>query len=136
MIRSRDRDMRLLYIAYPLLTVSDESAGGAEQMLWTLEREMVSAGVHSVVAASAGSQVSGELWSTGEPCSVLDDFERRNREHQDKIVEFVRGRSLQGMPFGLVHDQSGSFWPRAHEIEVPVLATLHLPRSFYPQEFF
>ena len=30
--------MKILYVAYPLLTVSEESAGGAEQMLWTLER--------------------------------------------------------------------------------------------------
>jgi glycosyltransferase involved in cell wall biosynthesis len=31
---------------------------------------------------------------------------------------------------------SGSFWRRAAEIETPVLATLHLPRNFYPAESF
>ena len=30
--------MKVLYVACPLLTLSEESAGGAEQMLWTLER--------------------------------------------------------------------------------------------------
>ena len=44
--------MKVLYIAYPLLTVSGESAGGAEQMLWTLEREMAERGVSTTVAAS------------------------------------------------------------------------------------
>src|SRR5437764_5775410 len=127
---------RALYIAYPLLTVSEESAGGAEQMLWTLEREMAALGVSTTVAASSGSCVSGELFCTGDPCTQPDDFERRNREHQERIIEFVRGRARQGRIFDLVHDQSGSFWPRAAEIDVPVLATLHLPRHFYHPQYF
>ncbi|HEY6350068.1 MAG TPA: glycosyltransferase [Candidatus Angelobacter sp.] len=132
----RPPDHSILYVSYPLLTVSDKSAGGAEQMLWTLEREMAKRGARTTVAASAGSQVSGELFITGEPCSVPDDFERRNREHQDRVLEFVRTRSRQGRPLDLVHDQSGSFWPRAAEIDVPVLATLHLPRNFYAAQLF
>src|SRR5215470_9041637 len=118
----RPRALRILYVAYPLLTVSDDSAGGAEQMLWTLEREMAARGGRTTVAASAGSQVRGELFVTGEACSRPDDFERRNREHQDKIVEFIRAREREGRPFNLVHDKSGSFWPRAAEIDVLVLA--------------
>ena len=123
---------RVLYVAYPLLTVSEASAGGAEQVLWTLEREMEGRGTVTTVAASLGSRVSGELFVTGEPCSRTDDFERRNREHQDTIIDLVRQRMLEGRPFDLVHDMSGSFWTRAAEIDVPVLATLHLPRDFYP----
>jgi glycosyltransferase involved in cell wall biosynthesis len=127
---------QILYVAYPLLTVSEESAGGAEQMLWTLDREMSVHGISTTVAASAGSCVSGELFSTGDPCTQPDDFERRNREHQDRVVEFIRARVRQGRPFDLVHDQSGSFWPRAAEVDAPVLATLHLPRHFYPPHYF
>ncbi len=127
---------RVLYVAYPLLTVSESSAGGAEQVLWTLEREMNRRGARTTVAASAGSRVSGELFSTGGPCSLTDDFERRNREHQDAIIELVRQRTLEGRPFDLVHDMSGSFWTRASEIDVPVLATVHLPRHFYPPAQF
>lgn len=127
---------RVLYVAYPLLTVSEASAGGAEQVLWTLEHEMATRGVHTTVAASAGSSVSGELFETGEPCSQPDDFDRRNREHQDRIVHFVWQRALEGNPFDLIHDHSGSFWKRAAEVEVPVLATLHLSRHFYQPELF
>lgn len=127
---------RILYISYPLLTVSEESAGGAEQMLWVLEREMARRGVKTTVAASAGSEVSRELFVTGEACNAPDDFERRNREHQDKILELVRARAGQVRAFDLIHDKSGSFWPRAAEIDVPVLATLHLPRNFYPPQLF
>jgi glycosyltransferase involved in cell wall biosynthesis len=128
--------LRVLYIAYPLLTVSDASAGGAEQVLWTLEREMARQGTLTTVAASAGSRVSGELFSTGEPCTRNDDFERRNREHQERIIKLLQQRRGEGRGFDLVHDMSGSFWPRAAEVEAPVLATLHLPRHFYPAESF
>lgn len=133
---TRRPDYSILYIAYPLLTVSPHSAGGAEQMLWTLEHEIAARGIHTTVAASAGSSVSGDLFVTGKPCSVPDDFERRNREHQDRVVEFVGKRSREGRGFDLIHDQSGSFWPRASEVGIPVLATLHLPRSFYASELF
>jgi glycosyltransferase involved in cell wall biosynthesis len=129
-------DMRILYVAYPLLTVSDRSAGGAEQVLWILEREMARRGVDTTVAASAGSSVAGELFSTGEPCRSLDDFQRRNLEHQDRVVEFIRRRARQGAPFDLIHDMSGNFWPRTREFETPLLATLHLPRRFYDSQLF
>ena len=127
--------LRILYIAYPLLTVSAESAGGAEQVLWTLERELAQRGMHTTVAASAGSRVAGELLPTGDPCIQPDDYERRNREHQEKVVDFIRRRA-RGHAFDLVHDMSGSFWTRAAEVDVPVLATLHLPRNFYPEQSF
>lgn len=128
--------IRVLYVAYPLLTVSDESAGGAEQVLWTLEREMARSGALTTVAASAGSRVSGELISTGDPCTQPDDYERRRVEHEDRVIGFVRRWEREGMACDLVHDQSGSFWRRAAEIDSPVLATLHLPRSFYPMGSF
>jgi glycosyltransferase involved in cell wall biosynthesis len=127
---------RILYVAYPLLQVFDESAGGAEQVLWTLEREVARSGMHTTVAASAGSRVSGNLFSTGEPCTQPDDYERRRIEHEDRVVDFVRRRELEGLPFDLIHDMSGSFWQRAGEFHTPVLATLHLPRSFYPEGCF
>ncbi|HEY2496847.1 MAG TPA: glycosyltransferase [Candidatus Angelobacter sp.] len=126
----------ILYVAYPLLSVTEESAGGAEQVLWTLEREMACRGALTTVAGSAGSRVSGELFATGEPCVETDDYDRRRVEHEDRVVAFVQKRERGGMPFDLVHDMSGSFWRRAAEIDTPVLATLHLPRSFYPEEVF
>ena len=127
---------RILYVAYPLLQVSEESAGGAEQILWALEREMTRKGARTTVAASAGSLVSGELVSTGDSCTQVDDYERRRIEHEGRVVELVRRRAREGKAFDLIHDQSGSFWKRAAEIDAPMLATLHLPRSFYPADSF
>ena len=53
--------MRILYIAYPLLPVADTSAGGAEQILWTLEREMHRRGHETTVAACAGSKIAAAI---------------------------------------------------------------------------
>lgn len=118
--------MRILYVAYPLLPVSDASAGGAEQMLWTLEREMQGRGHETTVAACAGSQVAGRMFATGAAPSDSDTFEERNREHQRAVCELLQRES-----FDLIHDKSGSFFASAPQIGAPLVATVHLPRSFY-----
>jgi len=118
--------MRILYIAYPLLPVSDASAGGAEQMLWTLEREMHRRGHETTVAACAGSTISGRLHATGNVPQQSDTFEARNRQHHHAIRNLLQCES-----FDLIHDKSGSFFARAADIRTPLIATLHLPRSFY-----
>ena len=56
---------KALLVAYPLLPVSEASAGGAEQILWTLERELAGRGWRTSVAACAGSKIAGELIVTG-----------------------------------------------------------------------
>ena len=78
--------LSILYIAYPLLPVTDESAGGAEQMLLTLEREMSAAGHRTTVAAADGSRVCGELLATGQPAGAPDQYEAREREHNARIL--------------------------------------------------
>jgi glycosyltransferase involved in cell wall biosynthesis len=132
-VRSHGKPLSILYVAYPLLTVSDQSAGGAEQMLHTLEREMAVASHRTTVAASGGSQVSGELLVTGRPATAPDQYEIREREHSERVLAFLGEHPDE---FDLIHDESGSFWRHAGQCEIPVLATLHLPRSFYRSEWF
>ncbi len=118
--------MKILYIAYPLLPVSDASAGGAEQMLWALEGAMRRRGHETTVAACAGSQVAGRLVETGDAPREPDRFDQRNAEHLRAVGELLRRES-----FDLIHDQSGSFFAQAETNGAPLLATVHLPRSFY-----
>src|SRR5512142_1723488 len=66
--------MRVLYVGYPLLPVSGESCGGAEQMLWTLEAEMARRGHETRVAACDGSRVAGQLLPTGAAATQPDQF--------------------------------------------------------------
>lgn len=123
--------LKIFFIAYPLLTVSEASAGGAEQVLWTLERTLHAMGHDTWVAASAGSQVSGKLAETGEPATDLDSLAAREVRMREAVVELLRRES-----FDCIHDMSGSWWKHAQDVEEPILATLHLPRSYYPQDTF
>jgi len=127
---------RIFYVAYPLLPVSNESCGGAEQMLSVLESEMERRGHLTTIAACAGSQASGAVFVTGPECREADRFEQRNAEHESRVLELLRRTRASRPAFDLIHDKSGSFWRCAAECALPVLATLHLPRHFYAPELF
>lgn len=127
------RPLSVLYVSYPLLRVSEEAAGGAEQMLLTLEREMAAAGHRTTVAASDGSSVNGRLLPTGEPAKTHDADAERERRHSRCILDYLQAHPGE---FDLIHDHSGSFFRHASRCSVPVLATLHLPHSFYPDFWF
>jgi glycosyltransferase involved in cell wall biosynthesis len=122
-------------VAYPLLPVSDESAGGAEQILWTLERELARRGWETEVAACAGSRVQGRLVETGRAPVGLDGFAECEREHCERVV----AACAEG-GYAMVLDHSGHFFRKvsAHAVQVrcPVLATLHLPRELYEADAF
>jgi len=121
----------ILYVGYPLLPVSTESCGGAEQVLWSLEHEMARRGLRTAVAACEGSEVAGELLCTGPRAVRTDAFDEREAEHSERVVEFA-GKHR----FSLIHDHSGHFWKHAARVDLPVLATLHLPRGFYSEQMF
>lgn len=127
---------RILYVAYPLLPVSDESCGGAEQMLSVLEAEIADRGNITTMAACQGSRATGVVFSTGKETTAPDQFESRNQEHEERILNLLRETRGSQPAFDLIHDKSGSFWRRAAQIDIPVLATLHLPRHFYPSHAF
>src|SRR5689334_2811349 len=121
--------LRVLYVAYPLLPVSEHSAGGAEQILWTLEREMYARGVRTTVAACAESKIAGELFATGDQPESMDQFEECATRQMRTLIDWLR--SGGDACFDLLHDMSGCFWQHAGNIQLPVLSTLHLPRSLY-----
>lgn len=121
--------LRILYIAYPLLPLSEHSAGGAEQVLWTLEREMHRRGNRTCVAACDGSQVAGEVFATADSNGHIDSFEKAAEEQKHRVVDWLLGGAAND--FDLVHDMSGGFWPHANELPLPLLATLHLPLGLY-----
>ena len=128
---------RVLHVAYPMLPVNESTCGGAEQVLSTLERHAQRAGMRTTVAACAGSEAAGAVYSTGaRGRGRLPAADELLKAHCEKVVELIGVRSAIGCGFHLVHDHSGAFFPRAAEVEAPVLATLHLPRSFYPPQWF
>ncbi|HEX6908238.1 MAG TPA: glycosyltransferase family 4 protein [Terriglobales bacterium] len=128
--------LRILYVAYPLLPVSEASAGGAEQMLRVTEGQMAQRGHCTLVAACNGSQPTGELLPTGPALEQLDCLAERDAEHNARILQFLARRQPTHHRLHIIHDMSGTFWPQAAVLSLPVLATLHLPRSFYPPHMF
>ncbi len=130
------RPNSILYTAYPLLPVTEDSAGGAEQMLRVLEQQMAARGHRTAIAACDGSTAAGEVVGTGREPDTADRFEVREREHDTRVLQHLAERTAAGKPYDLVHDESGSFWRHARALQVPVLATLHLPRSFYRPQLF
>jgi len=127
--------LRILYIAYSLLPLSDASCGGAEQALLLVESQMRLRGHATTVAACDGSRLAADTFLTGIPPTEPDAFAKWDAVHTDRIVVFVR-KQQQSRPFDLIHDHGGSFWKHAAQVDAPVLATLHLPRSFYPEQAF
>src|SRR5438067_621183 len=127
---------RILYVPYPLSTVTEESCGGAEQILFLLEQEMHRRGHNTTVAACSGSAISGELIDTGAVALTMEQLEERDSEQTWRTLQTIRRREDSDQEFHLVHDHGGRFWTNAAKFETPLLLTLHLPRDFYSEEIF
>jgi glycosyltransferase involved in cell wall biosynthesis len=124
--------MTVLSVAYPLLSVSEDSAGGSEQILYLVERELVNAGHQSVVIAAEGSSIQGHLLET-PPCSGEITCEVRRsaqRSHREAIEIALRRYSID-----LIHFHGLDFHEYIPNNGAPMLATLHLPLSWYPEHF-
>ncbi len=120
--------MTILSVAYPLFPVGPDSAGGAEQILYLLERGIVASGHRSIVVAAAGSRISGILIETSIPKGELTDQARRTVQgaHASHIQS-----ALRQYPIDLVHFHGLDFDTYIPKDSVPMLATLHLPPDWY-----
>jgi glycosyltransferase involved in cell wall biosynthesis len=79
------------------------------------------------------------LFTIGAPVNGnLSSARMHEARYSAECLELLRVREMIGAGFSLVHDHSGSFFAsgNGHRAEVPVLATLHLPRAFYPARYF
>jgi glycosyltransferase involved in cell wall biosynthesis len=125
--------MNILSVAYPLLPVGPDSAGGAEQILFLMDRGLAAAGHRSIVIAAKGSQTSGELIESAVSVGEITDEVRRDAQqaHNDCIRQALRYRAID-----LIHFHGLDFYTYLPHQVVPMLATLHLPVSFYPPSIF
>ncbi len=120
--------MRLLNVAYALLPVGPGSGGGAEQILYLLDRGLAERQIDSVVIAAEGSQVTGKLWPT--PVAHDEITESRRSEahaiHRRMIEKLLASEQIDAIHFhGL---DFGAYVPSA---SVPKVVTLHLPIAWY-----
>lgn len=128
-----NRRLSILSVAYPLFPVSADSAGGAEQILYLLERGIVQAGHRSFVIAARGSQISGTLLPTRAASAQITEEDRRQaqREHLTCIAQAISQEQID-----LIHFHGLDFCRYVPASGTKMLATLHLPPSWYSAEAF
>ncbi len=118
--------MRVLSVAYPFAAVGQDAAGGAEQVLWAIDRALVAAGHGSTVIACDGSQVSGTLLAVPASSGVIDEASR------EAVHRAVRAAIASAIgQADIVHLHGVDFADILPPPGPPVLATLHLPPAWY-----
>jgi glycosyltransferase involved in cell wall biosynthesis len=125
--------LTVLSIAYPLAPVGPDSVGGAEQMLWLLDGSLVRAGHRSIVVACEGSRTAGTLVPLPLPQGIFDEAAKADAHAAlRKAISYA----LDHWKIDVVHMHGIDFEAYLPPQDVAVLATLHLPPSWYPPAVF
>lgn len=125
--------LTVLSVAYPLTPVGPDAVGGSEQILTLLDAALTRAGHQSIVIACDGSAPQGTLFPTPRHDGALTDPVRAWAQGQHRIaIE----EALRKWPVDVIHMHSLDFWRYLPSGNVPLLATLHLPPDWYPEEVF
>ncbi len=125
--------LTILSIGYGLAAVGADAVGGAEQVLRALDAALTRRGHRSIVIAPAGSRIEGTLVALPAVAGVIDDQVRREVQVAQRSA--IR-ESLGRWPVDLVHMHGVDFMEVLPARGIPVLATLHLPPTWYPAEAF
>lgn len=121
----------VLNIAYPFAPVRDDTAGGAEQAVLSIDAGLFKYGFRSIVVACAGSRVKGRLF---EVPSVKGGLDEGSMSLVRRIVKETAERALEEEKVDVVHMHGIDFFRYVPGTSAPVLATLHLPVSWYPED--
>jgi glycosyltransferase involved in cell wall biosynthesis len=124
--------LTILSVAYPLAPVGPDAVGGAEQILTYLDDALVRAGQQSLVIACEGSKTRGTLFTIRIAGSTLAETLESTDAQQRAAIKQI----LREFPVDVVHMHGLNFLKYMPEEEVPVVATLHLPPSYYSPETF
>ena len=122
--------LTVLSVAYPFAPVGPDAVGGSEQILTHIDRALVAAGHTSLVIACEGSRAAGELVPVPRFSKPIqpEDMVRACRRHLRTIERVLRER-----PVDLIHMQGLDFYTYMPDSGPPVLVSLHLPISWYPE---
>ena len=127
------RRLTVLSVAYPLAPVGPDTSGGSEQVLSALDRALAAAGHRSLVVACDGSEVAGEHLSYPAPPTdrPIDDAIGLARQQwiRERMAEVLAREHVD-----VIHMHGLDFYSYLPPPGPPLLATLHLPPSWYPPE--
>lgn len=120
--------LTVLSVAYPFARVAPDTAGGAEQILSTLDRALTSAGHTSLVLGQEDSQVAGSLIAMPRAQGEIDAQERQriHSAYAEALAREIGRRKID-----LVHMHGVDFQAYLPPPAPPVLVTLHLPIACY-----
>ncbi|BDG08718.1 GNAT family N-acetyltransferase [Anaeromyxobacter paludicola] len=121
--------LTVLQVAWPLAPVGPGAAGGAEQVLWQLDRALAAAGHRSLVVAQEGSRIAGTLLAVPAARGPLDEGALARAE---AAVRAVVARALREERVDVVHLHGLDFAACLPPPGPPALVTLHLPPALYP----
>ncbi len=124
--------LTVLQVAYPFAPVSLDAAGGAEQVVAMLDRGLTARGHRSIVLACEGSRTEGLL----VPFGIAPPFDEERRRAVTGRVSQLMQRTLGTAAVDLIHMHGLDFHQYLPPEGEPVLATLHLPASYYPDSVF
>jgi glycosyltransferase involved in cell wall biosynthesis len=125
--------LTVLNVSYPLAQVCERTAGGAEQILATIDEALVRGGHRSLVMAPLGSRCAGLVLPVAVSSNQFDGHGRRRVRQQFR--DTLR-RALTRFSIDIVHLHGIDFLDYLPEPGIPVVVTLHLPPSWYSAEAF
>ena len=125
------RPLTILSVAYPMAPVGQDAAGGSEQILSHLDHALVAGGHTSLVVACEGSTAAGTLLPVPAAKGEIDGgtIAAAWIPHRKVIAA-----ALERWPVDLVHMHGLDYHGYLPDRDVPVLATLHLAPSWYPDD--
>jgi glycosyltransferase involved in cell wall biosynthesis len=123
--------LTVLSVGYPLAKISRSTAGGAEQILLTLDKGLVASGDRSLVLAPRGSRCYGLLVPVSTPTVNFD--EKTKREAQSKFQDSL-DRVLERYQVEVVHMHGVDFDRYLPRLKIPIVVSLHLPLAWYRQK--
>lgn len=126
--------LTVVSVAYPLAPVGPDSVGGAEQLQCLLDHALVEGGHESIVIAARGSQTAGRLIEL--PASAEGELTPQVHRQAIEQVRMLLSQVLERTHVDVVHMHGVDFpdyWPVT---AVPLMATMHLPLSWYPASVF
>lgn len=125
--------MTVLSVAYPFAPVKEATAGGAEHVLSMLDKGLISRNINSIVIASEGSRVKGELIAMPFRDQLIDDHLRK-RVHEE--YRLMINSAIEKYEPAIVHLHGLDFNHYLPDMGATVLATLHLPFKYYDEDAF
>ncbi len=120
--------LTVLNVAYPLAAVSEATAGGAEQILLTLDRGLIQHGYRSLVLAAEGSRCHGLLLPVEIPSGSLNQQAKQEARRQFRLA---LTHALERHSVDIVHMHGIDFHEYLPDCDLPVVISLHLPLNWY-----